>query len=182
MGSVLTAQLGRVRLSASDRERAAVALRRACVDERLSTATFADRIDAVYAARTRAELEGVLSDVRDPGIVRRLVLDAIAWASRFSLDAAHAWRTPRTPRMILPTRARVVIGRSPAVDFVVADRTVSSRHAVLDYNGEHWTLNDAGSLNGTYVNGWRLAGPTRVRPGDELTMGDTRFVLASPIV
>jgi pSer/pThr/pTyr-binding forkhead associated (FHA) protein len=73
-----------------------------------------------------------------------------------------------------------VIGRSPAADFVVADRTVSSRHAVLDYDGRAWTLRDAGSLNGTYVNGWRLAGPIRVGPGDELTMGDTRFVLAAP--
>lgn len=182
MGSVLTAQLGRARLSASDRERAALALRRACVAERLSTATFVDRIDAVYAARTRAELDDVLSDVQEPGLVRRLVLDAIAWASRFSLDAARAWRMPRTPRMILPLRTKLVIGRSPGVDFVVADRTVSSRHAVLDYDGERWTLTDAGSLNGTYVNGWRLAGPTRVQPGDELTMGDTRFVLAPPTV
>jgi hypothetical protein len=182
MGSVLTAQLGRTRPSASDRERVAVALRRACVDERLSTETFGDRIDAVYAARTRAELDGVLSDVREPGIVHRLVLDAVAWASRFSLDVSHAWRAPRTPRMILPLRERVVIGRSPALDFVIADRTVSSRHAVLDYDGERWTLSDAGSLNGTYVNGRRLAGPTVVRPGDELTVGETRFVLASPTV
>lgn len=180
MGSVIAAQLGRARPSTSDRERVVVALRRACVEERLSTATFVERIDAVYAARTRAELDGVLCDVREPGLVHRCVLAAIEWTSRFSLEMAHAWRAPRTPRMILPLRERVVIGRSPAADFVVADRTVSSRHAVLDYDGGRWTLTDAGSLNGTYVNGWRVAGPTGVRPGDELTMGDTRFVLAPP--
>jgi hypothetical protein len=32
------------------------------------------------------------------------------------------------------------------------------------------------------VNGWRVVDPILVRPGDELTVGETTFVLAPPSV
>jgi pSer/pThr/pTyr-binding forkhead associated (FHA) protein len=82
--------------------------------------------------------------------------------------------------MILPQRDRVIIGRSPSADFVVADPAVSLTHAVLSYSRGMWSLEDAGSTNGTYVNGWRVSDPIVVRPGDELALGETTFVLASP--
>jgi hypothetical protein len=37
---------------------------------------------------------------------------------------------------------------------------------------------DLGSMNGTRVNGWRLAGPTGVRPGDEIGFGNLTFIIA----
>jgi FHA domain/Domain of unknown function (DUF1707) len=168
------------RPSRGDRERAADLLRRACVEERLSSETFVDRLDLVYAATTRAELDRLLSDLPDPTFVRRVLLDAVMWLSRLSFDIARAWRGPRTPQMVLPQRARVTIGRSPLADFVVADATVSSTHAVLNYSGTAWSLEDVGSTNGTYVNGWRVSDPIVVRPGDELTFGESRFVLVPP--
>jgi pSer/pThr/pTyr-binding forkhead associated (FHA) protein len=41
-------------------------------------------------------------------------------------------------------------------------------------------LEDAGSTNGTFLNGWRITDSILVRPGDELTIGETTFVLALP--
>lgn len=170
----------RARPSREDRERVADVLRRACVEERLSSDTFAGRLDLVYAARTRAELDRLLADLPEQTLVRRVLLDFVTWSSRVSSDVLRAWHRPRTPQMILPQQEKVVIGRSPNVDFIVADPTVSLTHAVLSFSGGMWSLEDAGSTNGTYVNGWRVSDPIVVRPGDELTLGETTFVLASP--
>lgn len=73
-----------------------------------------------------------------------------------------------------------MIGRSPLADFVVADQTVSSRHALLRHEGASWVVHDAGSRNGTFVNGWRVTDQMVVKPGDELTLGETTFVLVLP--
>jgi hypothetical protein len=168
------------RPSAVERERAADVLRHACAEERVSPDTLARRLDLVYAARTRMELDRLTADVAEPGPVRRAALAAVAWVSRSTHDLGAAWRAPRTPRLMLPRRAELVIGRSPWSDFVVADPAVSHRHALLTYTAGTWTLADAGSTNGTFVNGWRIADPIVVRPGDELLLGRSRFILAPP--
>jgi hypothetical protein len=172
----------RTRPSRSDRERVAGALRRACVDEMLSSETFVDRLDLVYAARTRAELDRLVADLPERVGARRIITGIASWSSRICADVSRAWRYPRLTRMILPLRPRVVIGRSSAADFIVADRTVSSTHALLTYDGSTWVLEDAGSTNGTYLNGWRVTDSIVVRPGDELTVGETTYVLARPAV
>jgi hypothetical protein len=172
--------LGRARASTSDRERVAESLRRACAEQRLSFETFSARLDLVYAAKTRAELDRLLNDLPELDAIRRAILTAVAWISRLTSDLQGAWRAPRTARMVLPTRETVVIGRSPLADFVIADGTVSLRHAVLRYADGSWTLRDEGSTNGTFLNGWRVADEIVVRPGDELLLGCTRFVLTLP--
>ena len=52
-----------IRISDAEREAAAVRLRRACVEGRLTLAEFSQRVDLVYAARTGAELEPVVADL-----------------------------------------------------------------------------------------------------------------------
>lgn len=168
------------RPSRTDRERVAETLRRACVDERLSSETFIGRLDLVYAARTRSELDRLVADLPERSAARRLLFDAVAWWSGVCGDLSRAWRSPRLPRMILPQRPEVVIGRSPLADFVVADQTVSARHALLKRDGTAWVIHDAGSTNGTFLNGWRITDPVTVRPGDELTLGESTFVLELP--
>src|SRR5712671_2373729 len=97
----------RARPSRRDRERVADVLHRACVDERLSSETFIGRLDLVYAARTRVELDRLIADLPEPTIARRILLDTVAWWSRSSAEISRAWRAPRLPRMILPMRGRV---------------------------------------------------------------------------
>lgn len=69
------------------------------------------------------------------------------------------------------------IGRSRGSDIVVADMTVSREHCVLLRRQEGWFVSDIGSKGGTYVNGERAEGRTRVLIDDEFTVGSTTFVL-----
>ena len=69
------------------------------------------------------------------------------------------------------------LGRSPEVDLVLVDDTVSRRHAELRRDGARWLLRDLGSRNGTRVNGVRLLDEAEVRAGDRVSFGDARFRL-----
>jgi pSer/pThr/pTyr-binding forkhead associated (FHA) protein len=50
-------------------------------------------------------------------------------------------------------RARLSVGRDPESDIFLNDITVSRTHAILEYEDGVASVKDAGSLNGTYVNG-----------------------------
>lgn len=67
-------------------------------------------------------------------------------------------------------RARLTVGRRPDSDIFLDDVTVSRDHAVVVKRGEHYYLDDCGSLNGTYVNRRRIDSQ-RLNDGDELQVG-----------
>jgi pSer/pThr/pTyr-binding forkhead associated (FHA) protein len=72
---------------------------------------------------------------------------------------------------------RMTIGRDPSNDIALpGDLTASRRHAVLEELPAGWWIGDAGSLNGTWVNGERVEGERPLFPGDEIVVGETRFV------
>ncbi|WP_020405931.1 FHA domain-containing protein [Hahella ganghwensis] len=48
------------------------------------------------------------------------------------------------------------IGRGEGADIVISDPSVSDTHAVLSYEGGHWTLKDLGSTNGIEMAGNKL--------------------------
>lgn len=56
-----------------------------------------------------------------------------------------------------------------------SDSRVSRHHARITAAGGELTIEDAGSANGTYVNGRRLKAPMRLNPGDIVRVGATRF-------
>lgn len=64
------------------------------------------------------------------------------------------------------TGTRVVIGRSPDCDVVLASDSVSRQHAELVAHGTAWSVRDLGSRNGTGVNGTRVHGERALTPGD----------------
>jgi hypothetical protein len=70
---------------------------------------------------------------------------------------------------------RSTIGRSRDADCVLRDPNVSRHHAELRRSprGE-WTIADLGSTNGIKVNGRRV-GSTRLKSGDQVTLGTTTF-------
>jgi len=69
------------------------------------------------------------------------------------------------------------IGRLPDNDVVIQGPYVSRRHcAILVHAGEKCELYDIASKNGTYINGAKLCGPTKLHSGDEIQMCDRRFV------
>jgi hypothetical protein len=67
------------------------------------------------------------------------------------------------------------IGRSKECDCVLGDPNVSRRHAELrrGTTGD-WQVVDLNSTNGVKVNGRRVES-SRLSPGDEVTLGTTRF-------
>jgi DNA-binding CsgD family transcriptional regulator len=70
----------------------------------------------------------------------------------------------------------VRIGRGDECDVrLPGDGTVSRVHATLTAAADGWLLADAGSRNGTFVNGRRLAEPARVVATDRILIGN--FVL-----
>ncbi len=72
------------------------------------------------------------------------------------------------------------VGRSADNDVVVQDCYISRRHcAILVHSGETCELHDTASKNGTFINGQRIAGPTRLRSGDEIRMCDQRLIFVS---
>jgi hypothetical protein len=51
------------------------------------------------------------------------------------------------------------------------DRTVSNRHAFIEWNGSQWMIRDAGSRDGTFVNGRRIGEAIPVGNGAEIELG-----------
>lgn len=68
----------------------------------------------------------------------------------------------------------VTIGRSPENDVVLNDPQVSRLHARIILDEGSVAIEDAGSLNGTYVNGERT-GRARLLPSDAIVIGDTKL-------
>ena len=68
------------------------------------------------------------------------------------------------------------LGRDAANGIVLADPSVSGRHALLARTERGWTARDLGSTNGTEVSGRPSSGrPVFLRDGDQLTVGSVRF-------
>ena len=87
---------------------------------------------------------------------------------------------PLAGRRVEVTSA-LVLGRQ-AADLVIEDPQVSRRHASVRPAGDALEVEDHGSLNGTWVNGARVDGTTRLAPGDRVRVGDTTFEVEGPAV
>ncbi|MEA2382465.1 MAG: ATP-binding cassette, subfamily bacterial [Solirubrobacteraceae bacterium] len=80
------------------------------------------------------------------------------------------------PRLVEIPDGRLVVGRDPASDLVLDDGKVSRRHAVLTVRGDSLELRDAGSRNGTRVNGETVQS-TEVHDGDRIAVGRAELVV-----
>jgi FHA domain-containing protein/uncharacterized protein DUF1707 len=151
-------------------------LRAGSAEGRLSIDTFSERIERLLGARSKGELDALVADVRPPGRMRRTIMRAVAWWSTLDRDLRAAWQRPHVPVLALPERT-VTLGRSRDCDCVLAEPSVSRRHAELRREDGRWLLRDLGSRNGTRVNGVRLLDTMEVCPGDRVSFGDARFRL-----
>ena len=71
-----------------------------------------------------------------------------------------------------------LIGRGRGCDIILNLSSVSRSHATLirDADGV-WRYNDLNSKNGSLVNGVRISEPTRIKGGDQITIGGEDFEL-----
>jgi pSer/pThr/pTyr-binding forkhead associated (FHA) protein len=65
---------------------------------------------------------------------------------------------------------RTSLGRAPECDIFLDDVTVSRQHAVITHGPDGFTIDDEGSLNGTYVNRRRVES-AKLEDGDEVQIG-----------
>jgi len=88
----------------------------------------------------------------------------------------HYWLRDRD--MVYPLKVGLnTIGRAPDNDIVLQDCYVSRRHcAVLVHSGRGCEVHDTASKNGTYLNGRKIAGSSRLAAGDEIRMCDRQLV------
>ena len=92
-------------------------------------------------------------------------------APRPLLHALLLARTGDAPRRVTLGPVPLTIGRVPPCELVLPDREVSRRHCRIEVQGEHALLTDLDSTNGTFVEGQRIGGPTRLNPGARITIG-----------
>lgn len=158
--------------------------------------------DVLRPVAGRTRLEQALAAVRDsPGVRQSIevrpnrsqrlekqrVLSLTSAASATPAPAATKPATPHIPDPVLivthgPNRGqqfvldaeRNVVGRHPTNKIFLDDETVSRRHAEVHRLGGQFTIRDAGSLNGTYVNDSRVD-QTILTPGDEVDIGAFRL-------
>lgn len=79
----------------------------------------------------------------------------------------------RTPLKVVDLDQPVIkIGRVKEMDIVIDNPSVSRTHAEIVKQGDgSWIVRDAGSSNGTFVNGDRVSGDRALKTGDEISLG-----------
>ena len=135
-------------------------------------------------------------------VSRDIVLGARGWltlageCARDMVGDAEDWPSllPVRPDQVLPATRYVLvepqrhcaypletglntIGRHSSNDIVLAEKTISRRHCVLLVHA--WggcDLHDTASLNGTRVNGERVAAPLRLAAGDRIQICERLLV------
>ena len=85
-----------------------------------------------------------------------------------------ALRGPNAGARFLLDDREVSTGRHPKSDIFLDDVTVSRRHAIFVQTPEGYTVQDVGSLNGTYVNR-QLVESAPLQTGDEVMVGKFRL-------
>lgn len=146
--------------------------------------TFAD------FARAHADqaLEDFLDEVRDP----HLFIPSIDTGGAIDEPTSFATmrfvpgssRAVREGARIIPVRKRrdsnafammITLGRAPNNDLVIPDQRVSKFHAYFRRLGQQWTINDANSMNGTWVDGQPIASDRSapLRSGSSIRIAET---------
>jgi hypothetical protein len=88
---------------------------------------------------------------------------------------------PLQPYRLDPAKDELTLGRAQGCDFVFPLPGISRVHARLRREPEGWLLEDAGSRNGTRLNGKRLTEPELLGEGDIVDIDTLRFrVVVSP--
>jgi DNA-binding NtrC family response regulator len=107
--------------------------------------------------------------------------DSVAASSRRDEPALCIVYSPDSQqvgrRWVLDRVQTVFIGRNTEGGLSVSDERMSKLHLLIAATGSELTCADAGSTNGTFVNGL-ATGSVTLRHGDVLRAGDTLFVVS----
>jgi pSer/pThr/pTyr-binding forkhead associated (FHA) protein len=80
-------------------------------------------------------------------------------------------------REIALTKEEFLIGRGTDCDLRLGSSSISRHHCMLRIRKGEATLVDLGSANGTFVNGNRVRSQATVGHGEEISLGEFKFLL-----
>jgi pSer/pThr/pTyr-binding forkhead associated (FHA) protein len=128
---------------------------------------FIWRVVRAASRDLRASQESfILAPNRAPEIVA-----PAARAGRLVVVSSPALKTGQVTEL---DSAPVTVGRSARNDLAIdRDEYASARHARFEPRADGVWVVDAGSTNGTFLNGVPLEGPRRLEPGDVVRVGST---------
>ena len=117
----------------------------------------------LFLIRAFRALQRALSDERVAVTARQMGIAALV------VTRSH----PGGPRVgeRMPLRAVSSVGRDSGNDVVLNDEAASAKHAIVSFADGEWWLEDAGSTNGTLLNGSRVRDKERLHYGDEVAVG-----------
>jgi len=125
------------------------------------------RLEASCGHQTLAGDFNLLSE-RDPGDGATLAYD-VACHRRFFVQDGE-----KLHPLVVGVNS---VGRLPDNTVVIRDECVSRRHcAIVVHRDGHCELHDVASKNGTVLNGSKIHGPTRLRPGDKIALCSRNIV------
>lgn len=81
---------------------------------------------------------------------------------------------PSAGQIVPLTKSSVIIGRAPHCDVKVPSSSVSKEHAKLEIFDDKLILSDAGSRNGTFLNGTQVRS-AKAKAGDKVALHDIIF-------
>jgi hypothetical protein len=127
---------------------------------------------------------------RQSGGFRTALIDpqaALIEMSKIERRAGGAFRKGLDDAIVLPVakraggtfESRICVGRTRACDICIEDSRVSKLHAYFEHEQSRYTLVDAGSSNGTMLNGRAISRTERaeVKRGDRISFAGFLFEL-----
>jgi pSer/pThr/pTyr-binding forkhead associated (FHA) protein len=117
----------------------------------------------LFLIRSFRALQRALADERTAVAARQVGLAALV------VTRSHGGGPRVGERM--PLRAVSSVGRDAGNDIVLNDEAASAKHAIVSFADGEWWLEDAGSTNGTLLNGSRIWDRERFHYGDEIAVG-----------
>ncbi len=80
------------------------------------------------------------------------------------------------PQQLAIPAETISLGRASDCTIPIKDRFLSRRHAEIVFDHGTWYVRDCGSVNGTLLNGVKIAEPVPLRAGDRIALGDSEVV------
>ncbi len=87
---------------------------------------------------------------------------------------------PKPGQVFTLQKQTQTIGRTVVNDIAIPEPSLSRQHARIRATPNGFVIEDLGSTNGTFLNGRRITGPTLLRPGDSLQLGNVVTLTVQP--
>jgi len=143
-----------------------------CGFQNLESANFCSRCGALLVTEGEDDVTMTISveEVEDEGgdVLEELAIEGPTLVVRSGGG--------RTGEQFPLEHTQTTIGRTPDCDIFLDDVTVSRRHAIVAKGAGTFTIEDLGSLNGTFLNRHRIE-KAELENGDEIQIGKYRLIL-----